>query len=103
MIIFQNTEQLLPCAAGDLFNLHAGQGQRVCGRDKRSWSDHGRGRCRQHLVDQGGLQGPFNAAAHQVTQRNLEDVLTCCFTWLEKCHDRSVKDQEISEEVTKRP
>lgn len=82
------TEQLLPCAAGNLFDLHTGQGKWVCGRDKRSWGHHNGGRCCQHLVDQRGLEGSFDAASHQVTQRNLEDVFTCCFTWEEETQRR---------------
>lgn len=53
------------------------------GRDERSRRHHGRGRRRQHLVDQRGLEGSFNAAADQVTQRDLEHMLTCGFTWEE--------------------
>lgn len=69
------TEQLLPCAAGYLFDLHAGQGKRVCGGDEGRRGHHGGGRRRQHLVDQRGLEGSLDAAAHQVTQRDLEHVL----------------------------
>ena len=47
------------------------------GGDEGSWGNHGGGRRRQHLVHQRGLEGAFDAAAHQVTQRDLEDVFTC--------------------------
>lgn len=77
MCYFIFTEQLLPCAAGDLLDLHAGQGEGVCGGDEGSGGKHGGGRRGQHLVDQRGLQGSFNAPAHEVTQRDLENVLTC--------------------------
>jgi len=75
------TQQLLACAAGDLFDFHAGEGERVRGGDERGGGHHGGGRRGQDLVDQRGLEGSFDAAAHQVTQRDLEHVLTCRFTW----------------------
>lgn len=81
VVISQLTEQLLPRAAGYLFNLHAGQRHRVSGRDERSRRRHRRGRCCEHFVDQRRLQRSLDAPAHQITQRNLEDVLTCHFTW----------------------
>lgn len=64
----------------------------MCGGDKRRRGNHGGGGCRHHFVDQRGLQGSFDAAAHQVTERNLEDVLTGCFTWWEK--SQRVKKEE---------
>lgn len=45
--------------------------------DEGSWGHHDGGRRRQHLVDQRGLEGSFDAAAHQVAQRDLEHVLAC--------------------------
>lgn len=53
----------------------------MCCRDEGSGGHRDRSwRC-QHLVDQRGLEGSFNAAAHQVTQRDLEDVFTSSFAW----------------------
>lgn len=54
------------------------------GGDEGSRGYHGGRRRRQHLVDQRGLEGPFDAAADQVTQRDLEHVLTRRFTWEEE-------------------
>lgn len=47
----------------------------MCGGDEGGGRHHGGGRRRQHLVDQRGLQRPFNAAADQVAQGDLENVL----------------------------
>lgn len=46
------------------------------GGDERSRRRRDRGGRRQHLVDQGGLEGSFDAAANQVAQGDLEYVLT---------------------------
>lgn len=51
------------------------------GGDEGRGGHHGRGRRRQHLVDQRGLEGPLDAAAHQVTQGDLEYVLARCLAW----------------------
>lgn len=78
------TEQLLPRAAGYLLDLHAGHWERVCGGDEGSRRHHGGGWRRQHLVDQRGLEGSLDAAADQVTQRDLENVLAGWFAWEEE-------------------
>lgn len=49
----------------------------MCGGDEGSRRHHGGGRGRQHLVDQRGLEGSFDATADQVTQRDLEHMLAC--------------------------
>lgn len=66
----------------------------MCGGDEGSWGHHGRGRRRQHLVDQRGFERSFDAAADQVTQRDLEHVFTCCFAWEEEM-DGERREQRV--------
>lgn len=77
----QLTEKLLPRAAGNLLDFHAGQRERV--RDRHHWrgSGHTGHRRGHHLVDKRRLQGPLDAAAHQVAQGDPEDVLRLSLTF----------------------
>lgn len=75
------TKQLLARAAGNLLDLHARQREGVCGGAEGGRGHHAKGGGgSHHLVDQRGLERPLDAATHQVTQRNLEDMLTSGFT-----------------------
>lgn len=65
------TEQLFPRAAGNLFDLHARQREGWGGRDG---STAARGQGGDDLGDQRGLEGPLDAAAHQVAEGDLVDV-----------------------------
>ena len=64
------------------------------GGDEGSWGHHDRGWRRQHLVDQRGLEGSFDAAAHQVTEGDPEDVLACCLTWEGEGNPQEGRDGE---------
>ena len=61
----------------------------------RGAKDGRRGRG-QHLVDQRGLQRSLDAAAHQVAERDLEDVLARQLTW--GARERESKGARTEEE-----